>query len=86
MFKTSKEKHAYKVGIKKGRAGGKVWDSSPIYKDSRKKTKNASSSYKKNNSPRCGAYNSRGRVNENRVDDRNGPVVFVDSDFDKPLF
>lgn len=86
MFKTSKEKHAYKVGIKKGRAGGKVWDPSPIYKDSRKKTKNASSSYKKNTSPRGGAYNMRGRVDDNRVDDRHGRVVFLEDDFDKPLF
>lgn len=32
--------------------------------------------------PRPGAYNSRGRVNENLVDDRHGPVVFWD-DFER---
>ncbi|MBR1676953.1 MAG: hypothetical protein IJ706_06580 [Clostridia bacterium] len=31
-------------------------------------------------SPKRGAYNTKGRVNENLVDDLNGPVVFWDSD------
>ena len=73
MFKSKKEKHAYKQGIKKGRKGGTVWYS-------RKKTK------KKNTKvPKKGAYNMRGRVNENRVDDRHGPVVFWDGDGNLPF-
>ena len=33
-------------------------------------------------SPKRGAYNRFGRVNENLVDDLHGPVVFFDGDFD----
>ena len=68
MFKSQKEKHAYKQGIKKGRKGGKVWYS-------RKKSKKT-----KSKTPKPGAYNMFGRVNENLVDDRHGPVVFWDGD------
>ena len=39
---------------------------------------------KKIKAPRKGAYNSRGRVNENLVDDRFGPVVFWEGD--EPVF
>ena len=70
MFKSQKEKHAYKQGIKKGRKGGKVWYS-------RKKPKK-----KKIQTPKKGVYNMSGRVNENRVDDLHGPVVFWDGNFD----
>lgn len=63
MFKTRKEKYAYKAGIKKGRKGGTVWKSK---KRAKKKTK----------VPKPGAYNSHGRINENLVDDLHGPVVY----------
>lgn len=71
MFKTKKEKTAYKAGIKKGRKGGKVWH--------RKKR-----AKKKTRAPRPGAYNMYGRINENLVDDRHGPVVFWEGD--DPVF
>ena len=72
MFKTKKEKTAYKAGIKKGRKGGKVW-----YRK-KKRTK------KKTKAPKPGAYNMYGRINDNLVDDRNGPVVFFDPNFRLP--
>ena len=64
-FKTKREKYAYVKGIKKGQHGGKVW----------KKRKKPHKKYK---TPPAGAYNRLGRVDENRVDDRHGPVVFWD--------
>lgn len=67
MFKTRAEKHAYKAGIKKGRKGGRVWQ--------RKR-----SAKKKTNAPKPGAYNMFGRINDNLVDDRSGPVVFWEGD------
>ena len=47
----------------------------------RKKRKNYPSKTKKH-SVKSGAYNSRGKVNDGLVDDRHGPVVFFDPDFD----
>ena len=72
MFKTKAEKHAYKAGIKKGRKGGRVWQ---------RKKKRAK---KKTNAPKPGAYNMYGRINDNLVDDRSGPVVFWKGD--DPVF
>ncbi len=68
MFKTRAEKHAYKAGIKKGRKGGTVW------RRKRKRVK------RKTNTLKPGAYNMYGRINENLVDDRHGPVVFWGGD------
>lgn len=68
MFKTRKEKTAYKAGIKKGRKGGRVWQ---------RKKKLAK---KKAKAPKPGAYNMHGRINDNLVDDRHGPVVFWEGD------
>ena len=73
MFKTKREKHAYVQGIKKGNKGGKPWG-----KHNSKKCNSRSS----NKKIRGGAYNSFGRVHENRVDDRHGSVVFIEDDFD----
>ena len=64
-FRSKKEKYAYVKGIKKGQRGGKPWG---------KKKK----SRKKHKTPSAGAYNRFGRVDENRVDDRHGVVVFWD--------
>ena len=69
MFHTKKEKYAYVKGIKAGNKGAKPWGKN--YKRKNYKHKN----YKKK-TPRAGAYNSRGRINDGRVDDRHGPVVF----------
>ena len=75
MFKTKKERYAYVQGIKKGNKGGKPWG-----KQNQRSKKKKSSTY---NTPRSGAYNSRGWINDGRVDDRHGPVVFwEDFDFD----
>ena len=68
MFKTRAEKHAYKAGIKKGRKGGRVWQ-----RKKKRAKKNA-------NAPKPGAYNMYGRINDNLVDDRSGPVVFWEGD------
>ena len=57
-------------------AGRKGRSTGPI-----NKTINKKRTPKKELSP--GAYNSRGRINENLVDDRHGPVVFfAGNDFD----
>ena len=64
MFKTKREKYAYVQGIKKGNRGGKPWGRKPKQQNGKKKT------------PPAGAYTPRGRINENLVDDRHGPVVF----------
>ena len=69
MFKTKKEKYAYVQGIKKGNRGGKPWGKQNKSKNSPKKK-----------TPRSGAYNSRGCINDGRVDDRHGPVVFWEGD------
>lgn len=70
MFKSKKERYAYVQGIKKGNKGGKPWGKSNKNRNQKKKIKS-------------GAYNSRGRINDCLVDDRNGPVVFwEDFDFD----
>ena len=66
-FKTKKEKYAYVKGIKKGMRGGKPYG----------KKKKPRKRYK---TPPSGVYNRFGRVDENRVDDRHGPVVFWDGD------
>ena len=66
MFKSRCCKLAYRKGIKKGL-------------QSRKKKHPAKK--KKKSLPRSGAYTAFGRVNDGRVDDRLGPVVFWD-DFD----
>ena len=70
MFKTKKEKYAYIQGIKAGNKGAKPWGKKYKHKNQKKKT------------PRSGAYNSFGRINDGRVDDRHGPVVFFEDDFD----
>ena len=70
MFKTKKEKYAYIQGIKAGNKGAKPWGK----QNKKKKHK------KKSSTPRSGAYNSRGRINDGRVDDRHGPVVFWEGD------
>ena len=70
MFKTKREKYAYVRGIKAGNKGAKPWGK-------QNKTKK-----RKKNVIRSGAYNSRGRINDGRVDDRHGPVVFIEDDFD----
>ena len=70
MFKTKREKYAYVQGIKKGNRGGKPYG---------KKKQNG-----KKNSVReipHGAYGRFGRINDNLVDDRHGPVVFFDGNF-----
>ena len=72
MFKTKAEKNAYKAGIKKGRKGGRVWQ--------RKKKRTKKRTKKKTNAPKPGAYNMYGRINDNLVDDRSGPVVFWEGD------
>ena len=64
MFKTKREKYAYVQGIKKGNRGGKPWGRKLKQQSGRKKM------------PPAGVYTSRGRINENLVDDRHGPVVF----------
>ena len=66
-FRTKRERYAYVKGIRKGMNGGKPYGR-------RKKRKKASSGQKLP----AGAYNSRGRINENLVDDRHGVVVFFD--------
>lgn len=71
-FKTKRERYAYVKGIRKGMSGGKPYG--------RKKKRRKSRSGKK---LPAGAYNSRGRINENLVDDRHGAVVFfAGNDFD----
>lgn len=70
MLKTKKEKYAYVRGIKAGNKGAKPWGKQ--YKKKKHK--------KKSSIPRSGAYNSRGRINDGRVDDRHGPVVFWEGD------
>lgn len=72
-FKTKKERYAYVKGIKKGMRGGKTYGKK---KKSRKKKPRM---YR--NTPPAGAYNRFGRVNENRVDDLYGPVVFWDGSY-----
>ena len=71
MFNTKKEKYAYIQGIKKGNRGGKPWGKQ--YKKKKRKRSKVITS---------GAYNSRGKINDGRVDDRHGPVVFFEDDFD----
>ena len=69
-FKTKRERYAYVKGIKKGMRGSK-----PYGKKKAKKKKPRT--YR---TPPAGVYNRFGRVNENLVDDRHGPVVFWDGD------
>ena len=75
MFKSKKERYAYVQGIKKGNKGGKPWG-----KQNKGSNKKKLSTYK---TPRSGAYNSFGRIDDGRVDDLHGPVVFwEDFEFD----
>ena len=68
----SKSKESFDKGFKKGRKGLGVGAINRKYKNRKKKK-----------DPSAGAYNSRGRINENLVDDRHGPVVFfAGNDFD----
>ena len=48
----------------------------------RRKKRKKYPSKTKRHSVKTGAYNSRGYVNDGRVDDRHGSVVFWDNDFD----
>ena len=69
-YKTKSEKRAWRKGLLAGLRRKKKQGAS-----SRKK------SYKKpykKKTPRSGAYTPMGRIDENRVDDRHGPVVFWD--------
>ena len=71
-IKDDKNKKSFARGFLTGRKGRAV---GAINQKFSKKTKKKSLS--------AGAYNSRGRINENLVDDRNGPVVFfAGNDFD----
>lgn len=74
MFKTRREKRAYIAGIKKGNKGGRPFNS----KRARKKKTNR----KPRGYSRGGAYNARGPVSDHLVDDRSGPIVFFEDDFD----
>ncbi len=65
MFKTKKEKFAFVQGIKAGNKGKKPWGK-----------QNKKNERKKKGYPIPGAYNSRGWINDNLVDDLHGPVVF----------
>ena len=68
-----KSKESFDAGFKKGRQGLGVGAINRKYRKRKNKKKN----------PPAGVYNSRGRINENRVDDRHGPVVFfAGNDFD----
>lgn len=69
MFKTKRENYAYVQGIKKGNRGGKPYG---------KKAKHKKGSAKE--IPH-GAYGRYGRINDNLVDGRHGPVVFFDGNF-----
>lgn len=71
-FKTKNEKYAYKQGIRRGFAEAMGYKGRAAKRTRKRRNKK---------SPRPGAYNSRGRINENFVDDRNGPVVFWDDNF-----
>ena len=72
-YKTKSLKRAWRNGLLAGLRRKKKKAGTSSKKPSHKK------SYKKK-APRSGVYTPMGRINENRVDDRHGPVVFWDGD------
>ena len=66
-FRTKQEKYAYKKGVRRGFAEAMGYKNRATSRTRRRRKKKT---------PSPGAYNSRGRINENLVDDRNGAVVF----------
>ncbi len=72
-IKDEKAKQSFLRGFLSGRKGRSTGAINKTHDNKRK--------FKNKVSP--GAYNSRGRINENLVDDRHGPVVFfAGNDFD----
>lgn len=67
-YKTKSEKRAWRKGLLTGLRRKKKQGAS-------RKKKSPKKPYKKK-TPRSGAYTPMGRINENRVDDLHGPVVF----------
>ena len=69
-YKTKSEKRAWRKGLLAGLRRKKKQGTSPRKKSYKKP-------YKKKMPP-SGAYTPMGRIKENLVDDRHGPVVFWD--------
>ena len=80
-FKSKAEKIAFRIGLLRGLFRKKKGASKKSSGGARKKLYYKKTPPKKQSKkPRPGAYTSRGRINENLVDDRHGPVVFWDGD------
>ena len=80
-FKTKSEKKAFRIGLLRGLFRKKKGRKEKTNGGTRKKPSGKyKSNYKKKpyKTPPSGAYTSRGRINENRVDGLSGPVVFWD--------
>ena len=71
-YKTKIEKRAWRKGLF---AGLRKKKKAAYIRKPKKKSKSYKKTYKKTMPP-PGVYTMFGRVNENRVDDLNGPVVF----------
>ena len=84
MFRSKIARKAYKEGIKKGYGCAMRSRNRRMRLKKKQKSSKRSVSKKKTQFrvPKAGAYNMLGRIDENRVDDLNGPVVFWDPDFD----
>ena len=81
-YQTKQEKRAWRKGLlaglrkaKKASSAKKNWKKKRIYNNS---TVTVAKKRSTSKVPPPGVYGTMGRINENLVDDRSGPVVFWD--------